>query len=262
MGISAKAVNSETWSDKLVKVREYLQYNRVPSMIGAEQEIKELKYQAIFMAPEMCSRHAGGKELLVTLGAAEKIFAFVIDEAHCISQWGGEFRPAYAELQQLRAYVPPSIPVMLSSATFSPATLEDCEKSVLIRPEHAFYVNLGNDRKNIKVEVRTLKNATDFEALDDVFNFASIHMPSDIPKTLVFANTRAIVQQLWRYIRLRLDPHLHYTVDFMHGLRSKRGKRQTMNRFVTSEVRILIATEAVGMVRENQCPGSMHFLTE
>ncbi|THH29776.1 hypothetical protein EUX98_g4410 [Antrodiella citrinella] len=231
MGISAKAVNSETWSEKLA------------------EDIKAMKYQALFMAPEMCFRHAGGKALLAALGAAGKIFAFIVDEAHCISQWGGDFRPAYQELAQLRAHVDLGVPVMLASATMAPDVLGECEKSMRILPERAFYVNLGNDRRNIKTEVRLMENESDLSALDDIFNFHKIDNVSDIPKTLIFANTRNRVQEIWRYIRSKLPPWLVNQVDFMHSLRTTRGKRRVMKRFsgLKRDISILVATEAVGM---------------
>lgn len=213
------------------------------------QDIKKLKYQAIFISPEMCFRHQGGKALLAALGIAKQILAFVIDEAHCIAQWGGEFRPAYGELSQLRAFVPTQVPVMLLSATLTPEALEECERSVLIKPQDAFYVNLGNDRRNIKMEVRPIENAEDFAALDGIFHFDKVNLVSDLPKTLIFADERVKVQQIWRYIRSRLPEFLGSAVDYVHSLRSKRAKRRVMNRFMNAQgIRILVATEAVGMV--------------
>lgn len=209
------------------------------------------------MAPEMCFRHAGGRALLIALGATGRLIAIIVDESHCISQWGGDFRPAYDELSVLRAQAVLPIPFVLASATMPPDVLYECEKSVLIQPERAFYVNLGNDRRNIKQEVRPLKNDHDFTALDKIFDFDNICTSSDIPKTLVFANTRPQVQKIWRYIRSRLPSYMAKQVSFMHGLLTTRGKRRTMKQFTNSDIRILVATEAIGMVSD-PCDYSRH----
>ncbi|KAJ6600054.1 P-loop containing nucleoside triphosphate hydrolase protein, partial [Mycena sp. CBHHK59/15] len=89
MGLSAVAVNGDTYSDAIHK------------------------------------GHPKFRQLLSTPAFAKKIAAFVIDEAHCISQWGDNFRAEYAELGTLRAFVPLQVPFLVASATLPPPVLAE-----------------------------------------------------------------------------------------------------------------------------------------
>jgi superfamily II DNA helicase RecQ len=73
----------------------------------------------------------------------------VVDEAHCIKQWGAEFRKHYALLETLRSFVPPRVPVPATSATMPPKTLENVWATLGMNAENSFDLNLGNDRHNI-----------------------------------------------------------------------------------------------------------------
>jgi superfamily II DNA helicase RecQ len=60
------------------------------------------KYQGILTSPEMCLLHPEFRKILTDEKFQENICAVIIDEAHCISQWGGDFRKVYALLEKLR----------------------------------------------------------------------------------------------------------------------------------------------------------------
>ncbi|KAI0079102.1 P-loop containing nucleoside triphosphate hydrolase protein [Panus rudis PR-1116 ss-1] len=229
MGISAKAVNGDSWSAPLQK------------------EMSRGQYRVLFMGPEMALTHAGCREVLMNLGSSGKILGFVVDEAHCISQWGGDFRTKYAELKGLRTFVPPQIPIVAFSATVTPAALGDIERSLKLELWHGFYLNMGNDRPNIQMTFRKIRNSEDYNALDEILDLNSVERPEDIPKTIIFANTRNEVERIWRYLYLKLNSNFEDCVVFYHGLVGSKTKRNYMRRFTSGEIRILVATEAVGM---------------
>ncbi|THH29666.1 hypothetical protein EUX98_g4513 [Antrodiella citrinella] len=210
MGIPALAVNSKNWTEKKAK------------------DIKDLKYRALFIRPEMAIEHAGGRSLIAHLGSIDKLVAVVVDEAHCISQWGGDFRPTYAKLSYMRAFLKPKIPVAMFSATLNPDALKQCEDSLIIEHDKAFYVNLGNDRQNIRIEVHYMNSKYDYEALGALLKLDSIVNVSDMPKTIIFTDDRRKAEDIWR-------------------LRPESGKTNTMARFTDGSLRFLVATEAVGM---------------
>ncbi|KAI0324315.1 P-loop containing nucleoside triphosphate hydrolase protein, partial [Cubamyces sp. BRFM 1775] len=205
IGISATAVNRDTWSTDLEKV-----------------------HQILF--------------------AEYGILAFVVDEAHCISEWGGDFRKAYSKLERLRTFAPiTTTPIAAFSATMAGRALKDVERSLEIQRDKAFYVNLGNDRTNVKMSARTIKSGRDYATLSQVLGIDNVIFPSDLPKTLVFVNERNEAQRVWRYIRSKLDDYLHDIVDFIHSSRHAYAQADALHRFVQGSVRCLVATESVGM---------------
>lgn len=196
----------------------------------------------------MCLKHVACREALSSLGIAGRIYAFIVDEAHCISQWGGDFRQAYSELSKLRAYVPRGTPVAAFSATMTPRVLAEVEECLQIDGTAAYHLNLGNDRPNIKPSVVEIDNTQDYAALLSELMVDVEKSPTEIPKTLIFTSTRNATQQIWRYLREKLPKSFHASIDFLHAFRKRWGKDSVMDRFESGEVRILISTEAAGMV--------------
>ncbi|KAI6115259.1 P-loop containing nucleoside triphosphate hydrolase protein, partial [Pisolithus croceorrhizus] len=89
------------------------------------QAISAFKYQVIVISPEQIMRLDGGFErLLKSPLFVQRIISIVIDEAHCLADWG-EFRPEYRELGQLRYVVPRNVPLLVTSATLMTSMLRD-----------------------------------------------------------------------------------------------------------------------------------------
>ncbi|KAI0369783.1 P-loop containing nucleoside triphosphate hydrolase protein, partial [Pilatotrama ljubarskyi] len=230
MGIPAKAINGDTWTPKL------------------GEELKKLKFRVIFASPEMCVDHIDVRETLRDMGLKKKILAWIIDEAHCISEWGGEFRPSYGKLCALRTYAPHgTAPILPFSATLSKRPLRDIESNLEIKHDTAFFLNLGNDRPNVKMSVRVMQSTDDYAALDELLRLEDAVYPEDITKALIFVNTRDDAMRIWRYIRTKLTAYLLDSVDFVHALRTNAAQHDAIRRFVNGSVRCLVATESVGM---------------
>ncbi|THH28870.1 hypothetical protein EUX98_g5330 [Antrodiella citrinella] len=133
------------------------------------------------------------------------------------------------------------------SATLNPDTLKQCEDSLIIEHDKAFYVNLGNDRQNIRIEVHYMNSKHDYEALGALLKLDSIVNVSDMPKTIIFTDDRRKAEDIWRWICIQIPSHLQDQVAFLHSLRPESGKTNTMERFTDGSLRFLVATEAVGM---------------
>ncbi|KAG6370692.1 P-loop containing nucleoside triphosphate hydrolase protein [Boletus reticuloceps] len=131
MGITAVAVNHGTYT------------------LHLHEELVEQKYQIIFMSPEMAISNCQFNSLLCSPEYHAHMLGVVIDKDHCIVQWGGQFRPAYAKLDKLRSFVPTHIPLYVTSATMMPDVVAEVCRQLHIDPLKSFHINLGNDRKNI-----------------------------------------------------------------------------------------------------------------
>lgn len=92
----------------------------------------------------MFLNHEGFRDAIRAISHA--VISVIVDDAHCISQWGGDFRTDYALLDGIRALVPTGTPVLIASATLNPATLKDVYAKLFISSGSCFQLNLGNDR--------------------------------------------------------------------------------------------------------------------
>lgn len=199
----------------------------------------------------MCLKHDKFRQLLSNPVFAKRIAAFVIDEAHCISQWGDGFRPEYADLGTLRAFVPLKVPFLIASATLPPAVLAEVRKSVHMNADTAYHINIGTDRPNIAWFVHHMKAAkTDLEALEFLIPpHDSEEAVVNLTQTMVFFDDINLSMDALKYLRERLPRRSRGEIAIYHSRRSKRSKRIIMEKFRTGEIKILLTTEAAGMVR-------------
>ncbi|KAK7031813.1 P-loop containing nucleoside triphosphate hydrolase protein [Favolaschia claudopus] len=189
------------------------------------------------------------RQLISTPAFAKKIAAFVIDEAHCISQWGEDFRPEYSKLGTLRAFVPLHVPFLFASATLPPLVLEEVRKSLHIFPESSYHVNLGTDRPNIAWFVQHMKGAkSDLDALNFLVDAqGSEDAIIELIQSMVFFDDINLAMDALEHLRDLLPRHMRGAIALYHSRRSKRSKRIIMEKFRKGEIKILLATEAAGM---------------
>ena len=126
------------------------------------------------------------KTLLCSPNYHSRLLGLVIDEAHCIVQWGKDFRPTYSKLDKLQLYIPVHIPIYATSATVTPEMLLEIHRVLHISPIQSFHLNLGNDCPNIYQELTTIPNSMCYSAFD--FLFDSIMEATDLPRALIFVN--------------------------------------------------------------------------
>ncbi|KAK7679199.1 hypothetical protein QCA50_017777 [Cerrena zonata] len=100
------------------------------------------------------------------------------------------------------------------------------------------------------MELIEINASDDYSSLDSLLDFDNILHPDDIPKTIIFGNTRAQVQEIWRYILIKLGAdhdYMHSSIAYIHSLRAQGSKDRVMHQFLSGQIKILVATEAVGM---------------
>ncbi|KAJ7440733.1 P-loop containing nucleoside triphosphate hydrolase protein [Mycena latifolia] len=231
MGISAAAINGDTYNDEIHK------------------EIEALKKNVIITSPNMCLKHDRFRRLLSNPKFADKIAAFVIDEAHCITQWGDRFRTEYAALGTLRAFVPVHVPFLVASATLPPPVLAQVRQTMHIRADNSYHVNLGMDRPNIAWVCRKMQGAkSDLEALDFLI---PAHAPGDedfeLTQTMVFFNDINLSLDALEHLRAQLPDSMKDQIAAYSSRRTTRAKRRVMEEFRRGKIKILLTTEAAGM---------------
>jgi superfamily II DNA helicase RecQ len=79
----------------------------------------------------------------------QRTLCTVVDEAHCIMQWGTKFRKDFDALGTMRSFMTISSPFLIASATLTPALLDQTLDKLEINRNRLFKINLGNDRPNI-----------------------------------------------------------------------------------------------------------------
>ena len=121
-----------------------------------------MRFQALFVSPEMCLDCPSARNTFQQLGLNGHILACVIDESHCISQWGGDFRKLYADIDKLLAKFPRGTPVLAGTATLGHDATRELYNKLQLKSQTCFHLNLGNDRPNIFTEIHTIKSSRDF----------------------------------------------------------------------------------------------------
>ncbi|KAJ7718342.1 P-loop containing nucleoside triphosphate hydrolase protein [Mycena metata] len=239
MGLKAAAVNGDTYTRELQQARQFC---------DAHRDLRTQTHNAIFTSPEMCFEHQDFRKYLRDDQTGKRIRAVIIDEAHCASQWGGDFRPHYALLHRLRSLLPVGTPILATSATLSPSALSDVCSGLDLDLRRSFFINLGNDRPNITPSVAQIKSSKDYEAVyAHLPDPADVRSAADLPKTIVFANAVKKTQVLCRTIRRRYCPEVRDAIVFLHSHRTAKSKRRIMKEFRKGKIKILVATEAAGM---------------
>lgn len=215
------------------------------------QDLKSGRIRGILTSPEMCLKHEQFRKLL--LSSLGLIHFITIDEAHCIVQWGDDFRSEYSQLGKLRSFVPPTIPILATTATMTPDALKDVQRQLGVDARRSFFLNLGNDRANIAYSVRLINSGHDFDSLAPLLTRTSAFPDTadDLIKTIIFVNERVTAQLAARHFSEWLPEHLRQHVDYLHALRSPQCRRGVMSSFRSGNCRILFATETAGMVSDN-----------
>ena len=170
-----------------------------------------------------------------------------IDEAHCISLWGGSFRPDYAQLGFLRATIPSHVPLTVASATLPQHVLEDIRTKLQLHKD-AKVISLTNDRPNVALSVRTMRHPA--ESFGDLRFLIpeGAKEPADIPVTLVYCNERTVSEQAADTLRRwATDAGLEGAdkcIAFYHAKIGSARKREIEEELRKGNIRILI-----GMLR-------------
>lgn len=164
----------------------------------------------------------------------QSIALFAIDEAHCVSQWGHDFREEYGLLSELKT-LRPDVPVLALTASATPIVLDDIERSLaLVKPErqvHGFY------RPNLFYQVEVCAD----ESEKHRFVLEGLRRTST-GRVLIYCGTRKQTEELAKFLSREFEGVGHY-----HAGLSSEVRTETQKAYIEGGFRILVATNAFGM---------------
>ena len=164
----------------------------------------------------------------------ERICLFAVDEAHCISQWGHDFRPEYTQLGSLKQRFP-DIPVMALTATADRITRDDIAQQLHI-PDARLFIS-SFDRPNISLNV--VQGSTGRQKLRHIVQFINLHRDeSGIIYCLRRKDTEKMATELTR-LGIQAEP--------FHAGMSVSEKQRVQRAFLNDDIKVVCATIAFGM---------------
>jgi ATP-dependent DNA helicase RecQ len=202
---------------------------------------RESRYQAVadgrhcllYVAPERFRK----PEFLQAL-QHRYVQLLAVDEAHCISEWGHDFRPDYTRLAEFRELMGNPVTVALT-ATATPDVQRDIVRQLGLQPEEVRLFHQGIDRPNLELTVELVWGQD--EKLQWIQQIADKHRPTAGSGIVYFTLIKTLAEFSDRLRELGL-PHLTY-----HGDLERRQRRDVQNRFMTQDRQLVLATNAFGM---------------
>jgi ATP-dependent DNA helicase RecQ len=184
-------------------------------------------YKFLYISPERLA-----SELFRTKLRHMQVSMITVDEAHCISQWGYDFRPSYLKIAEVRDLLP-DVPVLALTATATPEVVEDICRQLHFGEDRRV-IRMSFERKNLSYVVRRVEEDKLHE---------TVHILQRVPgSAIVYTRSRAKTAELASQLNHEGIPATHYHAglsDFVKDERQKQWQRD--------EVRVMVATNAFGM---------------
>ncbi|MFR4478141.1 MAG: DNA helicase RecQ [Fusobacterium sp.] len=196
--------------------------------IEAIHKIKSGSVKIIYIAPERFEN----EKFSFFIGKLD-ISMVAVDEAHCISQWGHDFRKSYLEIPNFLKKVGKRPQILALTATATPQVREDIEDKLQMREPFSYVA--GFDRENIFFKV--VRNVVPETWIVD-------YLKKNPKKSgIIYASTRKEVDNLYSYLKdIR-----GYNVGKYHAGLNEKERKEYQEKFIRDEIKIMVATNAFGM---------------
>ena len=213
-GIRAEAVYSGMMRDDIIRVLDN-------AVLGG--------YKLLYISPERLSSEL----FLAKLARMRQVSMIVVDEAHCISQWGYAFRPSYLQIATIRRLLPvENVPVLALTATATPKVVDDIQERLGFRKKNVF--SMSFERKNLIYVVRETEDRAG----------EMLHILQGVPEgsAIVYTRTRQQTIDIARY----LEENNITASNYHAGLTDAEKDYRQIN-WTKGRVRVMVATNAFGM---------------
>lgn len=158
------------------------------------------------------------------------ISMIAVDEAHCISQWGYDFRPSYLKIAEIRNYFPDA-PILALTATATSDVIKDIQNKLMFRKENVFSKSFR--RSNIIYVVREIENRLD----------ETVHILKKVNEcSIVYVRTRQNAEEVAQFLSSK-----GLNVGFYHAGLSSIQRENRQNAWKNNDTQIIVATNAFGM---------------
>lgn len=182
-------------------------------------------YKFLYVSPERLDT-----EIFQIKLRSMHVSLITVDESHCISQWGYDFRPAYLKIANIRQLLP-GVPVIALTATATPEVVSDIQQRLQFRQENVFRMSF--ERKNLAYVVR---HTEDKES-------ELLHILQRVDGSgIVYTRNRKKTKEISQFLNRN-----HITATFYHAGLNDETKDSRQKAWLKGEFRVMVATNAFGM---------------
>ena len=209
-GIKALTIKSKATTDEIVSLFDNLKFGQ---------------YKFLYLSPERLQ-----SDLIIQKIKEININLIAVDEAHCISEWGHDFRPSYRIIHKVRDVLP-TINMIALTATATKKVVDDVIENLNLSDTSIFKKSFY--RKNLAYQI--IKNENKLGKLEQIFK------KNPLP-TIIYVNSRKKTEDISNFINAK-----GYLSTFYHGGMTTESKTKAFNSWMKEDRLIMVATNAFGM---------------
>ena len=185
-----------------------------------------MRYKLVYLTPEKLVNSPGFMSVLEDLYKGGKLNRFVIDEVHCVSHWGQDFRKDYLSLNILKRKYP-TVPLLCLTATATIQVKEDIAKRLGIT-KHVVYFQSSFNRPNLIYEIRDKKKKTDVEA--DIVSLLRTRLKNKCG--IIYCISRKDCEQLSESLRMNYQ----IKCDFYHANLPQQKRSEIQEKWMSNDI--------------------------
>lgn len=187
------------------------------------------KYKFLYLSPERLA-----SDLVRTRIRKMNVNLLAVDEAHCISQWGFDFRPEYLKIAEIREYVPHA-PILALTATATPKVAEDIQKRLTFKQNNIFQDSF----KRANLQYMVVKSENKLNKLAEVVKKLN-------GSGIIYTRTRRETEEITRLLK-----HQGVNIDYYHAGLDKKERDRRQTAWSKGQLMIMASTNAFGMGIDN-----------